>query len=368
MCDSYRSQCLDDVDGVRRKLEALPEDSHIRAAVDEPRLEGIKASILDTPDTELEGKYWPPIYLFLRGRSMADIEELDADIDLVYAQTPHKHQKGSVQFLRSDLSRDWSAGTFEIFTKSRCLRALSGGVSLDYELESGKDVDLRVSLDGQAVCLECSALTLSDSDRKVWDAHWKARAAGYKGNLVRPGVHDQGDGKGLDDAYEVVRIYDKVYDKMAPGFDVDRGQLSPVEPNVYLLSWGQRIGGLPAECHFDFAIPWAFDEIFTASLPRPEPVEEGQFDTSLRRWFDIRAGVLAEHGKLDISAYEADRCGYHERLQLVRKKLSGVLLFNGLELRQGRIHYNSDEQWGLSHRQMALLTEILSEPPAWVNR
>ncbi len=365
MCHSLRTLYLNGVDKVRRKVRELPDGSHIKDAMDDERLDEIRASILDTPGSELEGIRWPQIYGFIKGRGMPDIEELDTDIDLVHARTPSKHQKGVVSFLRSRQWREWYAATFEIFVKSRCLRVFPGDVELDYELDNGKDVDLRVGIDGSPVCLECSALTDSDSDRKASDAYWEARAAGYKGNHVRPGPHDQSDGRGLDDAYEVVRIYAKVYDKMAPGFDVDKGQLSAEYPNVYLLSWGGRSDGLPAELHFDLAIPWAFDEMFTRGLPRHDPSLDGQFETSLRHWFHKRAETLAEGGLLDLDAYNADWHGYTERLSRVRRKLGGGVLFENLKLRQGRIHYNADARWAVSHRQMASLLDALSDPPPW---
>lgn len=207
-----RQYVRDMLDNVRAKLDSLSESGYIKCALAE-RVEEVQQRI---GDVDPKG-YFPPLLVFVHRHSLAEIQDLDNDIDLVVKHSPDKRKKAIPQFLKSGPKDDrcWASGLFEIFVKSRFLRR-SGvtvqNVQLDYPLPNGSNVDVQIEINGRPFYLECTVLTDSDVDRDAWDEY----VTGKRSILMHDPYH------------VLLRFLCKAEDKLA--------QTGDDAPNILLLS------------------------------------------------------------------------------------------------------------------------------------
>jgi len=129
------------------------------------------------------------------------------------------------------------------------------------------------------------------------------------------------------------RLYGKVYDKIAGGFDLSKSQLCPDAPNLLLISFAPLLGDLTPNSP---SIGWALDELFSS-----QPTGNSS-DVSLQSW-------LSRQKKKDNP----------RDLLAAPRQLSGVLLFRGCKLEVCRMNYNAMKR--ISHSEMALFEKMLAQ-------
>ena len=319
------------VSAVAQKLEALPVDSPIRMSFSESRLEAIRQRIESTSGKELEWAYWQPLFLFMRNRPQEAIVALDHDLQLVVG----RGDKSAARFLGDERDRDgdgpWRASLFEVFAKARlCNSDLLSLEGLDWRLSNGKNVDARVKIDQRAMNVECMTRGESDAGKDRWQAHCDSLTE----NPDAPYFERQ-------DAYTAGRmLYGAVYNKLAPDYDSGKSQFAPDEPNILLISLSSTISDVRADTP---SISWALDELFN------DQPNGGTGPMSLQAFLLL----------------DAERRASFQDLISVPKRISGVLMFDGCALKHARINYNAYDACRISHRDMALLEQVLSQPPPY---
>lgn len=144
------------------------------------------------------------------------------------------------------------------------------------------------------------------------------------------------------DAYtQSRRVYAKVFDKIAPQFDIHRSQLHESGPNLLLISLNAVTSGLSARSP---AIGWALDELF-ASQPTGN-----HSPASLCDWLLCQCRQAG-------AAFD--------ELLVALAQVSGILVFDGCKFRVARINYNADTRHIISHAEMAAVERLVSVPPLY---
>ena len=134
-----------------------------------------------------------------------------------------------------ELKTSWSAGLFETFAKAALLRSGEFSVeSFDWSTSNGRNIDVYLKVGQRAFCVECTTLGDSDVDKERWGTHCER----LKKNPDAVYCESQ-------DAYtQSRRLYDKVYEKIARGFDPNKSQLCPDCPNLLLIGLFPVLGDL----------------------------------------------------------------------------------------------------------------------------
>ena len=309
--------------------------------------------------------YWPPLFLFLYRRSISEIRAFEYDIDFVVRQSNRKRAREITQFLKAKPRDDrlWTAGLFETFVKSRLLKERGLTAELDYPLPNGRDTDIRLEIKNKPLYLECTAITESDEDRKVWDRFLAAKKTDPKTILVRPGKFDLPDSKDRPPLlyYDSLRFYAKVYDKIAKNLDPRKSQMSEDGPNVLLISFYSFRGPISPTSP---GVGWALDELL-ADQPkggaRLKDYPPGITDISLLAWLDFYANELDSKSCLDLDSYYKD----FEEIVAAPRKIGAILLFETCSFKTSRVNYNAKESSRLSHHEIAELEKLLEAPPVW---
>lgn len=331
---------------VARERAALLNDGPVRAALSEDLLSAVEARL----DGELSGwSTWPPLFVYAARSEPGRLEELDAALQAVRERTRPEKRAALDDWLRADDSgaggRLWRCGMFELAMKRRFLAA-AVDVEFDSLLPNGRDVDIRATVDGQAMCFEATVITESDEDQDVWSRFMAAKAADEHAVLVRPGEHDATGAKGPSPYYDAIRVYSKIYDKLAKNGDPARPQLSDDDPNVILLSvWtghGTPFTSSPG-------IGWALDELLSdqpnsGALKSARP---GLTDVALRTFLDEAAPDRAI-----------------ELLQCPRR-MSGIALFDETNFKDSRVNYNARDLLRVTHARMASVDSIAASLLTW---
>jgi hypothetical protein len=347
---------------VRQKLSQLDPSGPISAALVGTRLEAIAEWIEQSEIQDLNLGEWPPLYLFVFRHTVEQLRAFDADVALVVAHTAPKRAKAVTEFLRASPAQDrlWTGQKFEVFIKSRLLK-VGVDVAFDVPLPNGKEPDVRLELNGVSFFLECTVLTDSNEDRSAWARFLEAFRKDANTVMIRPGEFDPPDARGPAPAYDCIRLYGKVFDKMAPCLNPSRSQMSPADRNLLLICmdpftnpWGISSPG----------VGWAFDELFAAQ-PRGRYAtkgdEDGSLDIRLPEWLEFQAKDLCARGKLDWNTY----CENFTEIISAPRSLGGILLFDGCSLTRARVNYNAREACRPTHRGIAQLEDILQGPPEW---
>lgn len=332
---------------VARRRAADLDEGPLRAALSDGFFATIEQRLAGNVS---EWSSWPPLFIYSGGERGEHLVELDSALKLVIEHTREERRPGVDRWLLADESdrgtREWRGGLFELAMKSRFLAGATD-VEFDASLPNGRDADIRATVAGRSVYFEATVITESDEDQGVWSRFMAAKATDDHAVLVRPGKHDQPDANGPSPYYDCARVYLKVFDKLAKGWDPSRPQLSETDPNVILLSiwtsYGMPYASSPG-------IGWALDELF-ADQPNAGAIKE-----------------LTRPGLTDISLAtflgEVAPTNAHELLQSPRL-LSAVATFTESSPYGGRLNYNARQENRLSHAEMAAIDEILSLPVPW---
>jgi len=350
---------------VREKLLCLPENGHIRRALPAGLIDEIAERIELSDIEDLKGARFPPLFLFLSLCSVSAIQEFEGDVCLVVEHSKRKPPAEITQFLKAGCQddRDWVAGQFENFVKSRFLKE-GLTVELDYLLPNGKDADIRLEMDQKVFSLECTVITDSDEDRNTWDRFIADKSALEKGILMRPGKYDSPGSRSPSDYYDCLRFYAKVYDKIAKQFDPEESQMNENAANVLLISFYSPRAPLSPTSP---GVGWALDELLAdqpMSGARFKDSPPGITDISLLAWLDFTTKDLHRKSRLDLNRY----CKDFRKIVAAPKKIGGILLFEACSFRASRVNYNAYKKCRLSHHEIARLEKLFEILPDWCHR
>ncbi|MGH7136323.1 MAG: hypothetical protein ACREHD_11325, partial [Pirellulales bacterium] len=295
---------------------------------------------------------WPIVLAFAASYSAAAIKSLDADIDTVLARTPSKARDGVANFLSAKGKRArslWYSGLFDVWTKATAIRKQLS-IGIDRDLPNGRNADIWLIVAGRQMCVECTALTEDDESCEVWDRFMQEKMGGYEGVLRRPGPFCPPGAKGPSPYYNALRVYAKVYDKLASTrLDPEQSQFASCTPSALLVSLSGP--GVDPNAH---GIDWALDELFMVQprwQPGPTSGTARAASITLPSWLDFTAERLIASRRLKRADYDANR----DRLLQAPRTIGGVLLFKDCELVAARMNYNALPEHRLTHAEMAKL-------------
>lgn len=323
------------VDMVHGKLAILEKDSLIKRYFPEKRLDAIRTLIENKKIEELEWNSWQPLFLFLKKFPAHAIEALDADLKLICSNSTATEKK-VCEFI-SDTSEQvgpWIAGIFEIFIKATALRntVVISELILDWKLQNGRDIDLKIELGQRSFCIECTTLGESDASKGNWEQHTKVLQTNNDATHVE-----------RQDAYtQSRRLYAKVFDKIAPEWNAGQSQLNPFGPNLLLISLS-RLTSADLRAHSP-SIGWALDELF-ANQPTGN-----QSPASLTEWLYRKAPATSFN---------------IPELRVALSRISGIVIFDGCKLGTARINYHAAETHRISHAEMAIIEKLFAAPPLY---
>jgi hypothetical protein len=345
----------DEVATARQVRDGLPVGSHLRAAVTDEILNDCAQRIDNLSVEELNYAYSPPAYGFICSRGPDRIAELDSDIDLVLSHTDERQRTSVTQFLRTQSrqrSGDWYGGLFDVWAKATLLK-YGSAVTLDFELPNGRNHDACLQIGGRRFHLESTVISEDDESRDVWDKYLAAKQAGYSKSLIRPGPFCPANAKGPSPYYFTLRLYAKVFDKLARGLNPDKSQCADDEPNILLVSFAG-----PGVRPDHPGVRWGLDELFLDHPRLRGDAPEGHTDISLEGWLDFAVNERISAGEMTVEWY----CENSSRVIAAPRRLGGILLFNGCTFVSSRVNYNSKRECAISHAEMVALENLLSAP------
>lgn len=351
--DREKSHYIDSINSVRAKIAVLGTKSHLAMSVPDEVLSRLEDRVRNTPASDLLFGYWPPAYGLIASTSLEDIRSMDDEIHLVIERSDPAKAKELVGFLRAsekEKNGAWYGGMFDIWSKGVVIRS---GLPAEFDrpLPNGRDHDIRLELDGVEWSLENTVITQDDESIEVWNHFLVDKRSDPGRALVRPGPYCPPHAKGPSPYYDALRVYAKVFDKIAKNLDPDKSQFAVAEKNLLLLSFsGFGVDALSP------AAGWALDELF-ADQPRGKREGSGT-DITLEAWVDITARGLINRGKMDIDFF-IER--FADIISAPRR-LSGIFLFDDKELVGSRVNYNADDASRISHREIAALEDLFRKP------
>ena len=203
--------------------------------------------------------------------------------------------------------------------------------ALDWQQSNGKVIDAKITIGQRTVGVEITTLGESNCSKQRWRDHCEAiKEDSGESFYDRQDAYTQGR-----------RLFDKVYEKIATGFDSTRSQLIPEAPNLLLIGFSPLISDLTPTSP---SIGWALDELFARQPSQTtSPIS---LEAYLRRNLQGQAGAMAE-------------------LLSAPSQISGVLLFHQFRLKVARINYNAREAYRLTHEEMACFEKALACPPVY---
>ena len=318
---------------VGEKLKHCQEGSLIREYFPDTRLKEIENKIARSDAKDLEWGYWQPFFLFLKNATEAEINAFDNDLQMVSHQTPQGKSQ-VCKFLKDESENDskWMGGLFEVIAKSALLKCdlLSVG-ALDWKLSNGKVIDAKITIGQRTVGVEMTTLGESNTSKQRWRDHCEAiKEDSGESFYDRQDAHTQGR-----------RLFEKVYEKIATGFNPTKSQLLPEAPNLLLIGFFPLISDLTPTSP---SIGWALDELFARQPSQNTSLNS--LEAYLRHNRRVQAGDVAE-------------------LLSAPSQISGVLLFHQCRLKVARINYNAREAYRLTHEEMACFEKTLACPPVY---
>jgi hypothetical protein len=307
--------------------------------------------------SDLRG-YWPPLLCFVNRSSSEQLSDLDADLDLVIQRSPANIAMQQPSFLTAnadDKPNTWSGGMFDIATKAIALRLIED-TSIDVSLPNGRRCDIKMMLNGRPFFLEATVIGEDDESREVAERARANQGDNEYLSYIRPGKYCPENAKGPSPYYDVLRVYGKVFDKLAPDLDLTRSQLRENSPNVLLLSFAH------APLRSDSpGVGWAFDELFVTHPRLKSIIPDGFKDVTLSGWINYKADELRQKGQLTVDVITARMDDAFAAL----RRLSGILLFDGCRLRGARVNYNADEACRVSHAEITQLEQLFSRSSSY---
>lgn len=348
----YFFEMFNDVD---KKVSVLPSDGYIRAVLNKEHLQEISEWIKSNNSNDLEWANWPPLFLYIMRNSEEEILSFENDIELVVKNSKQMEKVTHFLSAKVDEARLWCGGLFELFVKSQFIK--NGlQIELDYILPNGKENDLKISIGDKTYYLECTVLTDSDEDIKVWDKFMEAKKVDRSATLVRPGKYDEPNAKTPSLYYDCLRFYTKVYDKVAPMLNVEESQLLNNTKNVLLVS----ICASHSILTHSPGVGWALDELL-ADQPRGGFSPQGITDVSLSAWIEFTAKELMNSKKLDFAKYDEN----FDKIISAPRRIGAILLFNKCSLKEARVNYNAHKECKISHKEIAQIETGFDLLPSW---
>jgi hypothetical protein len=341
----------------RDRLEQLPATSRLRTALPEGYFAKLEQYIEQVKDL----RYWPPFFGFLLKASGSKLVALESDLDLVLRNHPRESEKDLTDLVRADKGdgRTWHAGLFDLWVRATLLRQ-HRAPEFDVLLPNGRNTDVRLQVGQRRIRLENTVLTEDDESKEVFDRFLDAKTAqtiASDAPLSRPGPFDPPDAKGPSPFYNTVRLYAKVYDKLAARLDPDKSQCADDEPNVLLVSFA-GFGVAPDDPGYGWALDGLLGTFWGSAT------DDDGYDISLRGWLLRHLDDLVAKNMITLDEY-------HKRIDnlgdtaAVRGRLSGIVLFDDFRLAQARINYNAREPCLLTHGEMAKLERLLDKTPVY---
>ncbi len=284
-----------EIEEARQKRDRLGAKSHVGTALTDVILEELGKRVQTAPEPDLTYGYWPYIFSFSMLHSDEALAELDADIDLVLTRTDPCRKSSVTKFLQTRDPRTgvWFGGLFEVWSKATFLKK-GMDVQLDVAVPNGRDHDISAIIGSRRFHFECTVLTEDDEAREVWKKFMQHKKLNPDQVLTRPGPFCPPNAKGPSHYYQTLRLYAKVYDKVAPNLDPSRSQLLEQEPNVLLICFsGPTVGADRPE------VLWGLEELFACHPKMARTVVPESFtDISLEAWTDFRAKELIVQGEM----------------------------------------------------------------------
>ncbi|ADB15276.1 hypothetical protein Psta_0589 [Pirellula staleyi DSM 6068] len=343
---------------VKEKRSQLGSDSPISNALTDELLDGIANFINATPLHEISYSRWPLTYSYCCALSINQLREFNDDICLVLSKCKSKSdRKRLVGFLshRADKDEDkdntlgvWFGEHFDIWTKANAIR--SGlGVVFDEKLPSSKkNNDISVIINDRKIRLESTVISEAKDIRQAWNTFREQRKRSSVPSTQGLTVEELRKLQGPSLYTSVVRIYRKVFDKLARKFNPIKSQLSESSPNILLLSCTKtsRIANSKA-------VDWALNELFRIYPDLSSMCSElPDWSVNFPKWLKTEVFQDQEVDEANWSRYEA--------LRDAIRKISGVLVFNGNELCHSRINYNALPKCLVSHEEMLRTERIFT--------
>ena len=348
------------VAAVRERMSLIPEDSHIRTALPSNRVDEIALKIARSCVEDLKWATWPPLFLFVYRHSVQEVQEFEKDIGLVVKHSKRNRVLSITQFLKAEARQDrlWVGGLFETSVKAQFLKEHIP-VEFDYVLPNGKEIDIHLEIEEKVYSLECTVITESDEDRKVWERFMATKKVDPNANLSRPGKFDLPNSKSPSPYYDCLRFYAKVYDKLARNLNPRESQMAQDNSNILLISFYSPTAPLSATSE---GVGWALDELLAdqpKSGVRLKDHAPGMIDISFLAWLEFTADDLHQRALLSLDTY----CNNFHEIVAAPRKLGGILLFDGCSLTMARVNYNAGVRHMLHHREIARLEKLLERPP-----
>lgn len=349
----YRQSLVERIDAAQAAAHSLPADRPVRAVLTDTYIEEQRGRA--ETESDIERAVWPPLLMYAMQpwHTPDQLALLDGDVTRL-RDHPTGDPLHAISWLAASgtNAREWRAGYFETCMKIKALEIATGNdaaeVAFDARLPSGRDADIKLSVDDRSYYLECTVITESDEDQKVQAAWLEARRSDPGLRLVRPGPFDPPGSKGPSPYYDANRFYIKVFDKLQKGGDPVKTQTSDDSPNILLLSCWPNFGSpLP----FSPALGWAFDELF-GGQPNMGSIKEMPPNSSLD---DISLLTFLRR-EWPATAHDLVACP---------SRLSGALFFNCVGLQGGRINYNARDTHSISHLEMVFLESVFTPPRGW---
>lgn len=361
MDDSDMKQDLRElIANIREKLLSLPAEGAIRTAMTSEKIDELAKRIEKHTPADLEWDKWPPLALFIYRHSLSEIQAFENDINLVVTHSKRTPASQITNYMKAGPEEDrmWAGGIFETFVKSRCLREKRFAVELDFPLPKGRSSDILIAMKEKSFHLECTVITDSDEDREVWERFIEAKKADPEIFLTRPGQFDPPNSKSPSPYYDCLRVYDKVYDKIAKKLDLNKSQLSEDAPNILLISFFSPYRHLSPTSP---GVGWALDELF-ADQPKICADHPSFLNISLLAWLTFTEKRLLQSG---VTLNPANDSQWLNKVIAAPRKIGAVLLFDRFSLKASRVNYNAKQECRISHREMAKLEELFAVPPGW---
>jgi hypothetical protein len=336
---------FDELATIRAKRDRLPNGSLVRIALSGDVLQQVDRKIREKSLADLSYDFWPPIYGFFALKSDDAIAEFDRDIRLVIQHVASNKVSGVLQFMAAREGcrhGDWYGGLFDLWTKATFAKS-GKPFELDRPLPNGRDSDVCIQMNGRRFHVESTVFTRDDESEVVWRRYLIDKRLDPNKVLVRPGPYCPPNAKGPSLYYLTLRLYAKIFDKLAKNLNPSKSQFADDEPNVLLVSCSS------AEARPDSpSVGWALDELF-ADQPKMTGmfVPESHLDISLNAWVDYRASELIAQKKMTASWF----CEHSNEVMAAPRRLGAILLFDGCKLRNSRINYNSTEDAQLVTRK-----------------
>jgi hypothetical protein len=273
---------------------------------------------------------------------------------------------------------EWHGQLFDLSLRARLLDVDAPVTNFDEKLPSGRDVDLTVNLLTRPVRIEATAHCESDEQQEIERRWIDEKKSDPELVLVQPGPFDPTDdagnliGREPLPAYGCVRVYGKVYEKLAKNLTPNATQFDGTVPTILAINLPR--GGNRARRGAEMAIEELFSE-GRGDVVRSRSVLPGRIDDTLLGWLDHHADELIkqserkkeEHGECKFTVDE-----YFKRrreLLMAPAKISAIAVFERYSFSFGRMNYNALPSCVLTHAEMAELDKLLATPPPnWTRR